>query len=361
MYLSHFFNYLLLSCILKSSHFDMSSDSDPVEALLAKHRKELRDLTATITSLKKQATKKTRKNVLSNCSRMETELKERQASELSELKSGSESGVGENDNDEVTPEKLLASMQLSEKSDGNTNLANVGKNVSEGTLDNSISNNSIDNVQRAPAGPKKRNRQKERLAKRQAEIDRLTEEARLEALIVPDYKKLELEAMAAAIEEKGLTLHEIQPDGNCLFSSFLDQLNNIDVEGTESEDGDEITKIIGTGLLINDLRRLAAEYMLKNKDTFIPFMYNEQTDELEDIEDYCRQLTTTSMWGSDKEILAFLEIFKRNVDVLSYDVKGNKVTSLVIGNESCASRPPLNIAYYKHCYGLGEHYNSLRG
>ncbi|CAH2351160.1 OTU domain-containing protein 2 [[Candida] railenensis] len=338
----------------------MSSDSDPVEALLVKHRKELRDLTATITSLKKQATKKTRKNVLSNCSRMEAELKEKQASELSDLKSGSGSGVGENEYDEITPEKLLASMQLSENSDNTTNLANVGKNVSEETMNNSISKSPVEKVQEnAPAGPKKRNRQKERLAKRQAEIDRLTEEARLEALIVPDYKKLESEAMAAAIEEKGLTLHEIQPDGNCLFSSFLDQLNNIDIEGDENN-ADEITKIIGTGLSINDLRRLAAEYMLKNKDTFVPFMYNEQTDELEDIEEYCHQLTTTSMWGSDKEILAFSEIFKRNVDVLSYDVKGNKVTSLVIGNDSFASHPPLNIAYYKHCYGLGEHYNSLR-
>lgn len=319
------------------------------EEMLQRHRKEAKDLQATITSLKKQATKKTRKNVVNKCNDMERDLKEKQALEIQELKSGggheqnAESDnkfVGGGDEDisaASTPEALLAALELENKNldVGTTSVENINNGKGQ-PLEGSVAAAVV-------TGRPKRNRQKERLAKRQQEIDRIKEEARLEALEVPDYKKLEEEGMTEMINLNGLELIEIKPDGNCLFSSIQDQLSEKhDIE-----------------LLVEELRRQAATYIRENKDIFAAFMYNEATDELEDIDEYTTKLESTSMWGSDKEILAFTNIFECTISVLSFDTHTKRTNTLLI-NEGQQSNPQLNLAYYKHCYGLGEHYNSLR-
>lgn len=297
-----------------------------MDSILQKHRKEIRDLTASITGLKKQATKKTRKGVLSKCAAMEEELKIRHAKEISEYNGNHEEEVAE---EEVTPEALLANLSLAKET------------VVESEVGSKV-------VSQPPttAAPK-RNRAKERLAKRQAEIDRLTEEARIEASVIPDYKKIEEDGMNDEIVKANLTLYEIQPDGNCLFSSIKDQLEN------------SSNYFLDKPLLVQELRNLAGAYILKNKSTFEPFMFNEETFQLDNIDDYVERLQSTSMWGSDKEILAFSKIFNVSISVLSFDTTLKRSNTLVI-NEDELNETRLNLAYYKHSYGLGEHYNSLR-
>lgn len=285
-----------------------------LEDVLQRHRKEFGDLTATVTGMKKQATKKTRKTVLVNCNKMQQSLAQRHKQELAAFNVNDARALPE---DDVTPESLLAALEVAPSGD-----------------DDAAASSS----QPAP----KRNRQKERLARRQAEIDRLQEEARHEALLVPDYKQIETDAMMEAIQLRGLRLVEIAPDGNCLFSLIADQLEHHKIGAH----------------LAGSLRAKAGAYIQAHRTTFEPFMYNEEADALEDIDAYVARLTSTSMWGGDKEILALANVFACLVSVLCYNAALRSTETLRI-NEA-ASAGSIHIAYYKHAYGLGEHYNSLR-
>ena len=81
------------------------------EELLQRHKKESKDLIATITGLKKQATKKTRKSVLNKCQELQDNLDQKHKQELKEFDNPN---GGQDEEEEVTPEQLLA--QLDRKS-----------------------------------------------------------------------------------------------------------------------------------------------------------------------------------------------------------------------------------------------------
>ena len=348
-----------------------------LEEILARHRKELRDLTATVTLLKKQATKKTRKNVMVKCAELEMQLKAKHTQEIKDYDSSAsgtsseakalEEGVtdsnfngsnntknkiphGNNevnngsfseelsvneaansDTEEVSPESLLAALELEKVSRMPEAKQPINGNQ----------------VSTAGGGKKKRNRAKERLAKRQQEIDRIQQEAREEMENLPDFRELEEKGMSANIALNNLILYEIQPDGNCLFSSIRDQL----IRRHSRSDDD-------SSILVKSLRSTAASYIKDNRETFAPFMYNEETDVIEDIDEYCEKLENTVMWGSDKEIIAYANVFDAPITVLSYDQLTNTVNRMTMNEEG--SQPGLFLAYYRHSYGLGEHYNSLR-
>ncbi|KAK6205488.1 uncharacterized protein RJT21DRAFT_81192 [Scheffersomyces amazonensis] len=296
------------------------------EELIAKHKKESKDLIATITGLKKQANKKTRKNVNIRCQELQDELDKKHQKELAEIESGnsysslavdeqSENKTTDNNDDEVTPESLLAQIDLN-SDEPNTKI-----------------NEPIQSGQ-----PKsKRNRQKERLEKRKAEIERIKEEARAEAANTVDYRQIEIDSMNHLLALNNLKLFEIRPDGHCLFASIQDQL--------------QIRQNVHKS--IQELRDLAAEYISRHRDDFIPFLFDEKTMELRDIDSYLEELTTTAMWGSDMEILALAKNFNCPIDVY---IAGAATQTL---NED-GEEPRLKLGYYKHTYGLGEHYNSLR-
>ncbi|RCK65041.1 OTU domain-containing protein 2 [Candida viswanathii] len=279
------------------------------EALLQRHKKEQKDLIATITGLKKQATKKTRKSVLLKCQELEDNLKKKHQDELAKF-----DGVADEDEEEeVTPEKLLEQLALESKQEEPTPTA---------------SNNEP---------KKKRNRQKERLERRKQEVEKIKLEAAKEAENSIDYRKLEHESMAKILVMNELELFEIKPDGHCLFASIQDQLST-----RHNKDVD-----------IQELRDLAGEYMLENKDDFIPFLFDEETCELRDINDYVKELKTTAMWGSDMEILALAKTF--NCPISVYMAGSSELKINAEGGER-----ELKLGYFKHSYGLGEHYNSLR-
>lgn len=63
------------------------SEIETEEQLLTRHKKENRDLIATITGMKKQATKSKKKEVLRKCAELEQNLKEKHAQELKVSKS----------------------------------------------------------------------------------------------------------------------------------------------------------------------------------------------------------------------------------------------------------------------------------
>lgn len=282
--------------------------SDTIEA---RHRKEQKDLQSTITSLKKQATKKTRKNVNNKCLDLQRDLDEKHKKELNELN-------GVSTQDDFSPEKLLAQLEL-EKTEQPEQPEQPEK------------------TEQAKEAKPKRNRAKEKLAKRKAEIEAIQAQARLELENSIDYKKIEQDSMNQILSLQNLKVFDIRPDGHCLFASIKDQLHErhqLDVS-------------------IDQLRLDAAKYMESHKDDFEPFLFDPDTMQQHNLTEYLQELTTTAMWGSDLEIKALAHVFDCPIKVF---VAG----ASPIHFNSEASLPELKLGFYKYSYGLGEHYNSLR-
>lgn len=309
------------------------SHNETEEEMLARHRKEVRDLTATTTGMKKQATKgekKKKKEISKKIEEMEAELKHRHQSELKSLNGGgkvqSEASLGntqadtaaaeENDDeygDELNPEDLLADLELEEKKKEEPT-----KQVQTQT------------------GPK-RNRRKEKLAKREEEKKKMMEEAASEAANQTDYRKIELENLEQLCKRHNLTQYDITPDGHCLFASISDQL----------------LQRHGITRTVQELRKEATKYMRDHADTFSPFLFDEETLTMKELEPYCIQMETTASWGGDMEILALAKVYDCCISIL---FSGRSLLKI---NEE-GEKPELRLVYYKHSYGLGEHYNSLR-
>lgn len=289
---------------LLQPHWIMSSEED----IRARHRKEVKELTGKTTAMKKQATKSTKKEVMKQIQQLEDEMKQRHIKELAG--DGSEE---KEEFEEITPEQLLAQMNISEEP----------KNVEP--------------VQSTPKQqPKRRNRQKERLAKREAEIARIQEEARLEQDKQPDLRGIELRNIQDLCDLQKVKQHDIIPDGHCLFSSISDQLkirHNIEVD-------------------VYELRKNAAEYIKENPDDFIPFLFDEETMTIRNIDEYTDKLVNTVMWGGDLEILALSKVYDCPITVM---MSGRAPLRMNEDGENVE----LKLVYYQHAFGLGEHYNSL--
>ncbi|CAX41503.1 cysteine protease, putative [Candida dubliniensis CD36] len=303
------------------------------EELIQRHKKESKDLIATITGLKKQATKKTRKSVLNKCQELQDNLDQKHRQELKEF-DNPHGDQNEEDGEEITPEQLLAQLSLDKESSTIEN-SNSGSIGGGGDSDSSKPR-------------KKRNRQRERLNRRQAEIDKIKQEAAVEASNTIDYRQIEIESMEKLLSLNNLQSFEIKPDGHCLFASIQDQLKvrHHEVDHSQHNGPENIPSI-------DQLRKLAGDYIKSNQDDFIPFLIDENTGELRDLDDYINELTTTATWGSDMEILALSKVF--NCPISIYMAGASTLTI----NEH-GQLPELKLGYYKHSFGLGEHYNSLR-
>ena len=125
--------------------------------------------------MKKQATKKTRKSVLNKCQELQDNLDQKH--ERVDNPNG-----GQDEEEEVTPEQLLAQLSL-EKSPA----AEISNTESLEEINSGSGGNADDSIKTT-----KRNRQRERLNRRQAEIDKIKQEAAIEASNTVDYRQIEM-------------------------------------------------------------------------------------------------------------------------------------------------------------------------
>ncbi|CAR30923.1 ZYRO0E05698p [Zygosaccharomyces rouxii] len=285
-----------------------------MDEILSRHRKESKDLQNRITGMKKQATKSTRKQVMAKCNDLEQEMKQRHELEIKEF-----NGEMKNEDEEVTPEKLLEQLSID----------NDTQKTTEST--------SAPTPAPTSEPKKRRNRQKERLAKRDAEIVKMKQEAEEEASKQPDLKKIEQDSLDQLCNLNHLMPHDIKPDGHCLFASILDQLTVR--HGIKDLD-------------IYKLRQLACNYIRSHSDDFIPYLFDENTMQLQNINEYTDEMEKTAKWGGEIEILALSKVFDCPISILM----SGRATHII--NEA-GEKPELKLIYYKHSYALGEHYNSL--
>ena len=310
---------------------DLRPSSIKMEELQAKHRKELRDLQGRITQKKKQASKKSRKGVNDECENLEQALKAQQAEELALL--NGDPSIGDGDDVEESAEQLnqLHIAQEPTPTDPAENASASANFTSEPAEE-------ISNVRKG------NNRQRARLARRAAEQDALVQQAVEEAKLIPDLKQQERSRMLAAMKERSLSEKVIRADGHCLYSAVADQLEQLQIP--VSSDGGE--KTVESAYKIT--RRRAADYIEQHPDDFVPFLE-------EPLSDYLHKIRETGEWGGQLELMALAKSYGVDINVLQDFGRVEKIEAgeLKGGDERC-----MWLGYYKHGFGLGEHYNSLR-
>lgn len=290
---------------------DSLEDGDNDESISNRHRRERKDLQAKIQSLKKSASKgdkKKRKEVLEEIAKLEIDLDKKHAQELNELNNA--------------------------KSAQTT--ADAQSNVVEPLPDSETGIDSQPQVQsRVTKAQKRRDKKAKEEREREAEIQAQEELNKNGPRIV------ELQTILKKLSERGLALHSIPSDGDCLYNAVIHQL---DVTGRKMHD-------------VRYLRNETANYIVENKDTLICYMTNPETGDLltdEEFSKYCDSIRDTPAWGGQVEIKALSHVLHVPIEVLQ------ATGPPTIQGEGEFPGPPLILTYHRLMYSLGEHYNSTK-
>ncbi|MCJ1294328.1 hypothetical protein MMC34_005886 [Xylographa carneopallida] len=292
-----------------------------MEELLKKHRQDQRDLQSRITQKKKAATKKTRKGINDECTELERQLAERHKTELSGV-------IGNEHVHDGAEEKDRGSFSKED-------------NQESSALDNTVEELSVSEKSPTPFQGKKPNRQKARLARRAAEQEAVITRAAVEAASLPNLRENERLVMQKEMKSRGLVEKDIRPDGHCLYSAVADQLLTRRITHAQGELGEIKTDH-------KSVRRVAADFISKHAEDFSPFLE-------EPLDDYVAKVRDTAEWGGQLELSALARAYGMDVNVLQGDGRVEKIEAGIDN-----SGQPIWLAYYRHSFGLGEHYNSLR-
>lgn len=316
---------------------------------MSKHRKEQKDLQARITQKKKAATKKTRKGINDECDRSQQELNEKQQAEVAQLNGEDTAGVDG-----------IQDLSIEDPVDGDRE-KNSSNDTPKDTGAPDTTSSSTPSQQSA-THTKKPNRQKARLARRAAEQAAQTEIAHEEAAKLTDHRGNEKEVMDGVFKRFNLKEIEVNPDGHCLYSAIASQLDEsglgmkpdpkrIALQSTTESRVETVSSPKHDGY--RAIRAVTADYIAEHKDDFEPFME-------EPLDQYTRKIKLTAEWGGQLELLAIAKAYGVEINVIQGDGRIEKIESGDMESfDEDRNKRVIWLAYYRHTYGLGEHYNAL--
>jgi len=350
---------ILLTTHPQTFHLHLTSKQslEVMEDLLSRHRKEQKDLQSQITQKKKSASKKTRKGVNDECSRLEEDLKARHQQEIESFGSSAatvpQSGDSEDGatsrKDSKDDDDLLAALAGSTMTEPQP--PHADKPSGAGGLDED------DETSTSASGSRKPNRQKARLARRAAEQEAVAKQAAAEASSLPDMKERERARMLEEFGKRSLREKVVAANGHCMYSAIADQMKQLGRSFAQSSDDKQNTTVEAQNAeaekeLRNDdykvVRQAAANYISHNPDDFEPFLE-------EPLQEYLHKIRDTGEWGGQLELMALAKTYGIDINVLQGDGRVEKIEG-----GTGADSPVAWLAYYRHGFGLGEHYNSLR-
>ena len=297
-----------------------------MEELLKAHQKEQSELRDRLIQKRKNATKKTRRGIEDECLALEQRLTEKQRAEVAALSPhGSSSDSNAADLSTVSPipsEPRAGSMAQTETC--------VPSDTPSGSGPPQPYSN------RTPARDRKPNRQKARLARRAAELQAEVDRAAREAACLPDQRQQEQQAMDKELAVRGLSEMQVRSDGHCMYAAVADQMDQKQLPLHTKNEVDFIA-----------VRRDAAAFIQEHPDDFAPFLE-------EPVADYVAKVRETAEWGGHLELVALARAYGLSINVL----EGNGSVETI--STSKTPKTEIWLAYYRHSFGLGEHYNSLR-
>jgi len=277
-------------------------DIEGGEDMEARHLREKNELQEKVAELKKsiqKADKKKKKEVNAEILRLEGDLNEKHSAEIME--------------------QMLDNVSIEDE--------NVEENTKEEVK---VEQKQSNDGQRVSKAQKRRDKKAEKEVKRREEIEAQEQENLLGA------RNLEQERIQEVLARRGLKLHEVPSDGDCMFASVAHQLSK--------------------ALSVADLRKKTGEELRRNKSAYWPFLSSPKTGEpFNDAEydNYCKLMESTPAWGGQVELLALATVLGRPLTV----IQGEGQESLVVGSDQKGEH--LTLTYHRHIYGLGEHYNSV--
>lgn len=315
-------------------------EAETIEQAQARHRRELKELQGRITNKKKNATKKTRKGVNDECTELERALREKQAGEIAALSGAADDEDAEDETRQQDEQDETLAAETSEK-------LQIAKEDTQ-------PEQQPPSQEAGGGGPgKKRNRQKERLARRAAEQEAAAARAEEEASSMTNHRAIENAYMRRKMEAEGLVEQDIDPDGHCLFSAVADQLQtqlSMPLTAGLAKEGGSPGEGEGEGKAkepaYKTVRKVAAAFMAEHEDDFAPFVFEEP-----DFGAYVARMRDTAAWGGEPELMALARAYGVGIRV----VQDGRTEEIGEGGGKL-----VWLAYYRHGYGLGEHYNSLR-
>ncbi|KAJ1024712.1 hypothetical protein NDA16_002752 [Ustilago loliicola] len=213
----------------------------------------------------------------------------------------------------------------------------------------------------AGAPKKKVSRQQQRKDRKAAEVAEMKRQAEEEVKLgagKPDEAEIERQGISAMCTALGVTMHEINSDGHCLYAAVADQLN---LHGKVNPPTDYKLARKATA---QEMRTHPDEYkpFISDSDEHMAGIINKEAGTLNTEQaqekyflDYCAAVENTGVWGGQPEILALSRAFRTQINVVQAGVPVLKV-----GEGEFDDGKPLFISYHRKMYGLGEHYNSLR-
>lgn len=284
---------------------------DPIteEELLARHRKERKELQARIQALKKSSDKgdkKRKREVLEEIAKLEAALDHRHTNELDQHKA----------------------------------VAVVTANVEQLQIAADTDETTGGFVSTAPTTDRVSKAQKRRDKKAQAEREKEVEILAQEELNKTGPRMLEIKALKALLNKRQLQINTVASDGDCLYNAVRHQLL---VTGRQQQHDVAV------------LRKMTADYIEANKDSLIFYMTNPSNGDIlndAEFERYCAAIRATPAWGGQIELKALSNVLRVPIEVLQ------ATGPPTVQNDEQFAGPPLVLTYHRFMYSLGEHYNS---
>ncbi|VDL28792.1 unnamed protein product [Hymenolepis diminuta] len=259
-----------------------------MEELLLRHRKEKKELQAKITALKRSVPKgdRNRRNqITQEIAVLEKQLSDRHEKEVQELNS------------------LLEACTIS------------NSETQEQPTSGVTANDSAPRISKAA-------KRREKAAAKARLLAESIEQTRIKSttsLSTREYSELE-----NILSQRGLTLHRIPSDGDCLFASIAHQL---EVHGLVERLKDACREFkvnfpdpTDVKSVVRCLRFVATAVMRRNSDDFLPFICTESdvdgdsTEETLDL--YCKKMETAGTWGGQLEIQALATALQQPIEVI---------------------------------------------
>ncbi|PIC36588.1 hypothetical protein B9Z55_015520 [Caenorhabditis nigoni] len=304
-----------------ASKITSEDELDDQNPILARHRKEKKELRAKMTAMKKAAksgNKQKKKETNAECRKIRKEQEERHKQELA----AEQAPPTDQKAPPIVPEKEGAPQE------------DVDDDEEGGVV-----NKFYKTLHISSKNVKRQAKKKEQAEKMKAAQAADKEKATIKMLLAKDH----------------LRMVEISSDGDCLYNSLVHQWQEEGVETT-----------------VRKLRKACGQYMREHKDDVAPFIADTDVDKsaqatrsgrgiwrtgdekwdkyLEGVE---KPADEGGVMGGELELRAISRLYKKAI--LVYRAEGPQKTGAEF--ETAEDRP-LRIVYLRLAYTLGEHYNS---
>jgi OTU domain-containing protein 6 len=161
----------------------------------------------------------------------------------------------------------------------------------------------------------------------------------------PSERSLENAAIVATLAPLGLAIHDIVPDGHCMYAAVAHQLRVQTEAGRDAPIHDVLS-----------LRAAAADHMVAAPDEYMLFLETVEGDQ-EKYVAYCERLRSEAVWGGQVELRALASVLGVLIEVHAADMP-----LLVMGADDDATMVDtirLRLSFHRKYYDLGDHYNSV--